>query len=450
MVQTNARLGDVVRCCRLVVCALLAPLLIGSGCNQGLAFLNLRQPPYLLILPEVVQVRATAPGTPLSFRLTVVSEDATGAPLDPGVLTWSASTTAPTIVGTKSDAIVTMPGGLSPGQVIKLTVTNGTLTGTAFVAVVASAVAPTDQVSATYVAGDLPAVAMLSGEYASDCDYDRITSFVSSAPLREINGSSGCLRAEANVFTESTRPLLRHPMSWSTNQDMVTAVDAGPPIRIPLQVVLGVDLIHQDSAKKFVDAGLLATESDLRNARAGIVFPPTMQTTIRQLLPSTFDQCSQIPNLPTNVAPDPQKLNIYYIERIDGINRGYFCEPNVILISRNWAVSTTIPHEFGHALGLIAPDTGHINRVHGFASDNVMFVNPGSAAGLDGRERLTLGQVYRMHVDGRSWIKRNADLSQGPNICPCDPYATATCPALSTDVRPVLSPKPTPPPVLCQ
>lgn len=443
--------GTVVRRWRLLLRTLAIPVLVGIGCN-GLTwdFFVGKNPPYLIILPRVVQVRASPTGSPRSFRLTVVSEDAIGAPLDPGTLTWSASTATPSIAASGSEALVTLPGGLTPGDAFQLTATNGTLTATALVVVVDAAVTPSDEATAPYVANDLPAVAMVSGPFAGTCDFDRIASFVSSAPLEALSGGSGCGRAEASIFTESTRPVLRQPMSWSAGQDMVSAVDAGPPVQIPLQVVLGVATAYQPAAMTFVDAGVLAAEANLRKARAGIVFPPTLQTTIRQALPeASFNQCAHIPNLPPNVAPHPQKLNLYFIESIDGVHRGYFCEPNVILISRNWALPTTIPHEFGHALGLMAPDFGHTDNVHGFAIDNLMFVAAGSGTGLDARERLTLGQVYRMHVDGRSWIKRNADLSQGPVLCPCDPYATAMCPALSTDPRPVLRPPPTPMPNLC-
>ena len=128
---------------------------------------------------------------------------------------------------------------------------------------------------------------------------------------------------------------------------------------------------------------------------------------------------------------------MYFVDHLENDLRGVFCAPNVILLSFRAAVSTSFVHEVSHLLGLVAQDFGHTDTLFGFQRDNVMSGTTGTGAGADMRFRLTLGQVYRMHVDGRSWLRRAADGAPGPFVCPCDPYSEARCPVLSRDVAPV-------------
>jgi hypothetical protein len=97
-------------------------------------------------------------------------------------------------------------------------------------------------------------------------------------------------------------------------------------------------------------------------------------------------------------------------------------------------VDNVLAHEMGHALGLVEPWewSGHADDVKGMSSDNLMW------AGLDdavahSRYRLSIGQVFRMHFDKRSWL----NFGQTATDCGCDPYAVRPCPKMSADVTPV-------------
>lgn len=422
-------------------------VVVAAACDLNVQFGG---PPYLIVLPRVVHVRATPAGVTNAFTLSVVSEDAAGAPLPTGVLTWSASPAVATFLPSGTEVLVTLDGGRPSGEVIRISASNGTLLGDAYLVVVASEPAPTpdDEVRASHTPNDPPVLALLSGQQSGNCVTDQVRSFVMRVPIERWDGSAGCARSEASVFSVGRRPLLKQPMGWTPAREVVDATTAGAPIPIPLRVVIGVSDSNYDDALTKVNNGLTLTESVLRNTRAGLSVPASAQVTIRQALDPAFNQCAGIPSLPTNVKPDSARLNIYVIESVDGA-RGMFCAPNVILLSRVYMLATTTPHEFGHALGLISPDSGHVDDIHGFARDNLMSTSTGAGTSGDQRSRLTLGQLYRMHVDGRSWIKRDAQLQDGHPLCPCDPYASSVCPMLSTDVRPVLKPLPTPLPTVC-
>ena len=219
--------------------------------------------------------------------------------------------------------------------------------------------------------------------------------------------------------------------------DLVDATGNGGPIGIPIQLVIGVPTGDANAAAAREAGYLLTTGDTYRTMRTGIEFPPSKQTTFLQPLPSTISRCSDLAALPASVAPDPTRLNIYHLSAVngpDGRANGYFCPPNVILTDDELELATTLGHELGHALGLIIPMNGHTDPpvMQGFYRDNVMSTN--AAVGQDARFRFSLGQLYRMHYDGRSWLQRDVSLGDGPNKCSCDPYARNVCPALAAEL----------------
>jgi len=217
---------------------------------------------------------------------------------------------------------------------------------------------------------------------------------------------------------------------------MIDATAAAALIPLPVNLVIGVSSADAMLAESSMNLYLLLADDIFHNMRVGVTFPTALQTTKRQTLPVSIDRCTSVSLLPDDVAPVAGKVNVYFVARLENDLRGLFCAPNVILLSFHAAVSTSFVHEVSHLLGLLAQDFGHTDTVSGFQRDNVMSGYTGTGPGDDMRFRLTLGQVYRMHVDGRSWLRRAADGTPGPFVCPCDPNGDAVCPVLWRDVAP--------------
>lgn len=426
------------------------------SCFSGSGFGSNATSPYLMVLPQVVQLRAPTLGGTTSFRLEAIATDASGQSTSPGTLTWTSNPVGATFVSMGAETIVTLPLSIAPGDVVRLNATNGTDDGYALVLVTSPPTPANDEVRAEIVVGDGPTVLLHSGAVGSGCSSDLLRAFVGSAPLGNWTSDGACDRYEGDVFSVSRRPILVQPMPWTTEQDVVDASAAEGVIQIPLRVIMGVPVADRAAAKSDLDFQLSLAEGAFHDMRVGISLPPSLGTTVFSPAPVgptdpdglTLRKCEEVAGLNSTLLPDPLKLNVYVIKALDNWPfRGYFCMPNVVLLWRGNALSTTLVHELGHAMGLMAPWWGHVDKVFGFSTDNVMFESAGTGSGYAERTRLTLGQAYRMHVDGRSWLKRPPDLSDGPNICPCDPYLATKCPPLRTDVRPMPSAAPPPLPV---
>ena len=424
------------------------PLALGLAvqwsCSSGSGYGFNASSPYLMVLPQVVQLRAPSSGT-ISFRLEAIATDASGQSTSTGTLTWTSNPVGATFVSTGAETIVTLPLSIAPGDVIRLNATNGTDDGYALVLVTSPPAQVNDEVRAEIVVDDDPTLLLHSGAVGSGCSSDLLRAFVGSAPLGNWTSDGACDRYEGDVFSVSRRPLLVQPMPWTTGQDVVDASAAEKAYQLPLKVIFSVPTADRAAAVSELNGSLLLAEGVFHDMRIGISFPPMLTT---KIFADNFElrTCEQVALLEQTLLPDPAALNVYVLKSLaDWPYRGLFCPPNVLLVWRGLAVGTTLVHEFGHALGLTAPWWGHVDNVFGFSTDNVMSATAGSGSGYAERTRLTLGQAYRMHVDGRSWLKRSPDLSDGPNICPCDPYLATKCPPLRTDVRPM--PSATPPPL---
>lgn len=397
----------------------------------------------LRVLPRFVVYDQEPGGAATSVRLEVVVADAYGNPEEPAPLTWSSSVPGVTFTASGNSALVVIPPALPAGSAVQISATDGMLSGTSSFLVSGEPAIDDDRVSSERLANDPPPIVLSSGLIVSSCSSDRVMAFVGTASIGRLIGSTACNRAEALVFSASRRPHIVRPAPWTATQDVIDATVAPARIALPVNLVIGVPEADAFTAESSMNFYLLVASDIYHNMRAGVAFPTALQTTTRQVLPTSIDRCDRLSLLPENVAPVSDKVNVYFVAHLENDLRGVFCEPNVILLSFTSAVSTSFAHEASHLLGLIAQDFGHTDTVFGFQRDNVMSGYTGTGSGEDMRFRLTLGQVYRMHVDSRSWIRRAADVAPGQFICPCDPNSEALCPVLWRDVAPV-SGTPTP------
>ena len=102
------------------------------------------------------------------------------------------------------------------------------------------------------------------------------------------------------------------------------------------------------------------------------------------------------------------------------------------MISNGLWSSGTLAHELGHTLGLRVPYSGHTLLVEGFGSSNLMWPYESDASHAP-RASYSLGQVFRINLDSRSWMRmyttesRRCDGTDGDRFCP----------ALARDVAPL-------------
>jgi hypothetical protein len=211
-----------------------------------------------------------------------------------------------------------------------------------------------------------------------------------------------------------------------------------------------LDPTHDDCRRL---ADLLGTANGVfQTNRVGVTL--TWDRFIGALLDGAIT-CPEIQNFidPDGTGPQDDRwtsgaVNLYLVaQEVSTDSKGKWCwgptlrrQTNVIRYQRD-AVASTLSHELGHMFALHVPwgsppeeHVGHVDRFAGFAHDNVMFAfaDLNSTAS---RTRLSLGQVYRMHFDRRSWLAAGT-----PVDCACDPYASS-CGHLSRDTRVIKKPK---------
>jgi hypothetical protein len=141
---------------------------------------------------------------------------------------------------------------------------------------------------------------------------------------------------------------------------------------------------------------------------------------------------------------DPGSLNVYYVRGIDGGWRGLTCFyddelPYVIFVSNLSHTPAVTAHELGHALGIQAKaplpsgeinwrpgDVDDLELVRYFPEVNLM------RSGVTEVKQITVGEIYRMHFDRRSWLRRGNPVVDGyPRECQASPILGGPCPPLT-------------------
>jgi hypothetical protein len=142
----------------------------------------------------------------------------------------------------------------------------------------------------------------------------------------------------------------------------------------------------------------------------------------------------------------PKAINVYYVTEVRAPAVALTCPDannpaaawNVIFMAANHD-HRALAHELGHALGLnrtatlpggTSVWTGDIDELdmnRAFGDNNLMFyanLDPGN---------LTIGQIYRMHFDIRSWVNQGVPpVNNGyPRACQDSPASEGPCPPLA-------------------
>lgn len=298
-----------------------------------------------------------------------------------------------------------------------------------------------DRLIANHAAGSAPAVALVDGvpRNAGSCVRDSLVAFVGIGLVGDW-GSNCPTDGHLAVFSPDHAMLLRLT-SWNGNPNDVDVVgQQAPPLTIPVAIRIAVERIAGEeltpeqvlaTTTAFALADVAKANELLRANRAGLRIEVPV---------GFFDTVAPGPNCSS--APMRQGvLNVFYVNDAQR-GRGFTCardgqrHEGTILISRFEHDQATLAHEFGHALGLWFPFTGHTLHVIGFDGVNVMasLLYDNSSAE---RSHFSLGQVFRMNADEASWVNIAGVRDTTTEIrlpCQCKRGEQQPCPRVTDDL----------------
>lgn len=241
------------------------------------------------------------------------------------------------------------------------------------------------------------------------------------------------------------------PMPRGTPATLSIAVWLFPGPTMPQQ-------IQQDAASAVMDAQRIFDDFG-----TGILIDATYQqfpTARLAKLPSLPNDawCDIYPKLngddddgfspPAAAGRDPTRLNVYWVQEIHYAQNGRTCfegaaptsKPYVVFVDGDLThTGSTLAHELGHALGLIViatlppgntgTDPGDVNELKldpYLALDNLM------RSGVIHVGQVTVGEIYRMHFDERSWLWHGRPPGTDyPRECQSNPVEGGPCPPLT-------------------
>jgi len=266
--------------------------------------------------------------------------------------------------------------------------------------------------------------------------------------------------ADFSVFSKAQQPVVfsSGPATSKTTDQMIWTDVIGDHLVADDYGWATVDLIDGTVRDFTAGSGWLSDSQEansiFKENRAGIQFnavkgdaPPGLcdGTLKADCSPDYLKDCLGIP-------VDEARLNVIYLETLGG-PLGLTCRPDqypsvkarVVFVSEDEKYDETLAHEFGHVLGHRWPFLcwllGHVKQgvQEGFENTNLMHDR---TYATPKRDRLTVGQVFRMIVDDGSWYQVEPTFDntilgrvQGWG-CPSKPYDGGICPQIHRDPGP--------------
>jgi hypothetical protein len=307
-----------------------------------------------------------------------------------------------------------------------------------------------DRIGVPHTTGAVPEVLMIDAASQSSQIND-MTLAVAGMALLNIDLQGG--QREWAAFAPDMAMLYeKDSPQWSAGHNDVRRSRAQFGNSWPVKVVLRFAVSDLNSGKIQAQEELALASALFAANRVGVAFESEVSWEAGADYLNGPTDCEQLGgSYGIDVSHD--SLHVLYIEHWDSWDKGVSCRINgsrLIVIPLNRAVTTTLAHELAHLLGLegfYSPNGGHTggcigaDTISGFDETNLMYgcLDVDKAAA---RDWLSLGQVFRMNVDERSWLNQTrADgtrLRDGATVpCQCNPYANMPCPALSADFIPV-------------
>ena len=415
----------------------------------------------VIIVPNEVWVDASSTTT-FSLRALVDLTDGTRHEARSSEVTWKADVPSDAFRVRQNGArgSVQVKNAMGDAATVSVTANGKTASAKVFRYPVGSMLLPGQKmVVAPHTPGDLPSVAMVSGWHVDRC-VDQPVSFVKTGLVLAVTaspvGASPC-RADMTILSPSTAVWHQEAAAGVYPQPIGPSTSTAPTL-IQARVIIGVtDSYCPDSWSEYcyhlnvVQGGatdLMLVSKDLANeifsnAGTGVQIGLRLDEAKPELYGVTG--CSSVPTT-GDFAPKPREITIYVVDETysgEDLAYGVACpdysaDPRpVILIGYRYArFWSTLAHEFTHLLGHRWPL--HVNEgITGMGDYNVMATV--EQAGVD-RFHLTVGQAYRMALDGRSWLNF-LQPAASPKTCSCtNAGKSSPCPTLARDVKPMEKP----------
>ncbi len=244
--------------------------------------------------------------------------------------------------------------------------------------------------------------------------------------IAEVGAFRGILPGEVVAFAPERAPLI-HPVTWSDGPDSIE-VELPEPVKVDLAVWIVKGPFAEQAA--WAGEALERTRLIWAAERYGIeidsveVIDATQDSDASQFF--DFSGCSERGNAQNRIGARAGRINIYYVERVDGgRDRGRTCPVGgtfVVMAERSG--DELLAHELGHVFGLIHVD----GLTESFDQSNVMH----SASSR--RAFLTEAQVFRTHFDNGSALNIGQPPGQRP-VRPCPGLAgTPECPSIEVRI----------------
>ena len=404
------------------------------------------------IVPPVVHAEVGS-----AFELLAIARAADNSPLvNPGPYSWSSANTE---LSSKTENKTVVSGFSAGTHRIELTV--GGKTASMELRVAPAAVSG-DRVRMPHTNGNPVAVVLIDAtdNGSKECYHDLIYRVSATALLNENLTTDDACVDRMTAFDINRGVRFDLAQLWTPNSD-----DKGPALPEPL--VVDVVAWYRVSESGFdpvaaAKAEVAYTNSIYAARRAGMVFQIVadqggVDGSTRDFIVNTTDPdpCS---GAATQLGIDPIRpgtLNIVYVKHImfgeDAGVRGLACagtdgQPRILIISRLRMLPSTLAHELAHLMGLSSATFsdwrgGHTTFLDTFDPTNLMWSQENATVGLP-RDNLSLGQVFRMNVDKRSWVNVEQSGVTPPKririgdtlLCQSSRDTQEPCPKLALDV----------------
>ncbi len=255
--------------------------------------------------------------------------------------------------------------------------------------------------------------------------------FVSSATALDVGAiRHSSANNEVVVFGQNRPPTLAANVPWSLGVDTVTVTT---PTRLEPDITLWIVKGPYSQQRSLALDAVATTETIWASQYAGMRFGDVtvVDATGDPDAPSfhAFDGCSRRSDMEAQIGHTDGRINIYYVERVDGgTARGRACP-----IGGDFAVMAEssgdelLSHEIGHLFSLT-----HIDHLTAdFDRTNVMH----SASSV--RQYLTEAQIYRSHFNPNSAINQHLGLRSGLAQRACArEQVSAICPRIALRLWP--------------
>jgi hypothetical protein len=313
-----------------------------------------------------------------------------------------------------------------------------------------------------------PPAVLFSGYSNGRCQDDLICTGAPDAWFGDLKGaimnwwsSCGDRDREMVVFAGGHAPTVLHPAAGST--DLTPTLDPPATLSIAAWVegpdpTLGTDPRVQDRLD-WATLQLEMTQQIFDDLGAGIKLdfsvkplPSPLPTEVSTILNDA--DCNVAVKLTTGATGNaalagmqsPVKLNVYFVNHIHYAYDGLTCfgnadptsTPYIIFLAELQHAPSTLAHEIGHALGLVVVASlpggasgiyaGEVNELKldpYLGTNNLMY------SGVTDVGQITVGEIYRMHFDQRSWLWRRSPADGYPRECQADPVGGGPCPPLT-------------------